>query len=100
MLIAHRLSTVRWADLIYVIEDGRVVESGDWRTLAPKLDGRFRNWLCSAKTTGLSGNAQIATNFKEETENKDHRSMMKYLWSAKLFRMRLAARVVKAFASR
>ena len=44
VLIAHRLSTVRWADLIYVIEEGRVVESGDWTTLAEKMDGRFRSW--------------------------------------------------------
>ncbi len=44
VLIAQRLSTIRWADLIYVIEDGRIVESGDWTTLAAKLDGRFRSW--------------------------------------------------------
>ena len=28
MLIAHRLSTVRSADLIYVVDRGRVVEAG------------------------------------------------------------------------
>jgi ATP-binding cassette subfamily C protein len=44
VLIAHRLSTVRRADLIYVVEDGGVVEWGDWRTLCAKLDGRFRTW--------------------------------------------------------
>jgi ATP-binding cassette subfamily C protein len=44
VLIAHRLSTLRWADLIYVVEDGRVVESGDWASLSARLDGRFRTW--------------------------------------------------------
>jgi ABC-type multidrug transport system fused ATPase/permease subunit len=44
VLIACRLSTTRWADLIYVIEDGKIMESGDWTTLAAKLDGRFRSW--------------------------------------------------------
>ena len=33
MLIAHRLSTVRGADRIYVIERGQVIESGDHDSL-------------------------------------------------------------------
>ena len=42
ILIAHRIATVKWADLIYVIEDGRVVESGDWDALSARPTGRFR----------------------------------------------------------
>lgn len=42
VLIAHRLATIRWADLIYVIEGGTVVESGDWSSLSALRDGRFR----------------------------------------------------------
>lgn len=41
VLIAHRLSVARWADMIYVIEEGRVAESGGWDRLWA-ADGPFR----------------------------------------------------------
>ncbi|WP_431902871.1 ABC transporter ATP-binding protein [Nonomuraea sp. bgisy101] len=40
IVIAHRLSTVRAADLILVVEDGRVVERGTHATLLAE-DGRY-----------------------------------------------------------
>jgi len=45
--ITHRLSTIRNADQIYVLENGRLIERGDWTTLVVK-DGRFRD-LCTAQ---------------------------------------------------
>lgn len=42
LMIAHRLSTIRKADYIYLIEDGKVVEEGDWDTLLNRENGRFK----------------------------------------------------------
>lgn len=40
MTIAHRLSTVKGADRIYTIDDGKIVESGEHETLL-KADGQY-----------------------------------------------------------
>ncbi|KAJ3077206.1 ATP-binding cassette permease mdl1 [Podochytrium sp. JEL0797] len=40
--IAHRLSTIQQADVVVVIEDGRVVEMGKYDELIGKEDGKFR----------------------------------------------------------
>jgi ATP-binding cassette, subfamily C, bacterial len=52
IMIAHRLSTIRSADTIYVLENGRVVESGRWEELSVRRDGRFRA-LWEAQTLGI-----------------------------------------------
>ena len=36
LLITHRLSAIRGAELIHVVADGRIVESGNWQDLAWK----------------------------------------------------------------
>ncbi len=48
LIIAHRLASVRRADMIYVMERGRVVEAGAWDDLVAQPDGRFRS-LCIAQ---------------------------------------------------
>ena len=40
LIIAHRLSTVRHADVIHVVDAGRIVESGDHETLV-RADGSY-----------------------------------------------------------
>jgi len=42
LVITHRLSSVRDADAIHVMEEGRIVESGDWASLLARPKGRFR----------------------------------------------------------
>ena len=45
VLITHRLATVKAADRIYVLDQGRLVESGSWSDLISLPGGRFAN-LC------------------------------------------------------
>jgi ATP-binding cassette subfamily C protein len=41
LVISHRFSTIRGADVIHVIEGGHLVESGTWDELISKENGRF-----------------------------------------------------------
>ncbi len=45
LIIAHRLSTVQKADCIYVMDKGRLVESGTHETLKNKKDGAYARLL-------------------------------------------------------
>ena len=43
IVIAHRLSTVRNADQIFVLDEGRLVEQGKHDQLMSIPDGKYRN---------------------------------------------------------
>jgi ATP-binding cassette, subfamily C, bacterial len=47
VVITHRLSTIRRADMIHVVDGGRLVQSGNWDSLV-RRPGRFRS-LCEAQ---------------------------------------------------
>jgi ATP-binding cassette subfamily C protein len=49
LVITHRLSTIRGADVIHVLEQGRLVESGGWEELVERGNGRFAA-LCRAQS--------------------------------------------------
>jgi ATP-binding cassette subfamily C protein len=51
LIITHRLATIRHADLIHVLDRGKVVASGDWNALVKGDDPRFRE-LCIAQGIG------------------------------------------------
>ncbi|MCS3940538.1 ABC-type multidrug transport system fused ATPase/permease subunit [Salinibacter ruber] len=45
VIIAHRLSTVKNADRVYVLDEGRVIESGTYEELRMQEDGEFREMV-------------------------------------------------------
>jgi ATP-binding cassette, subfamily C, bacterial len=47
VLIAHRLSTVRMADRIVVLESGQVVETGTWGELSNRKGGAFHRLIAA-----------------------------------------------------
>jgi len=57
VVITHRLSTVRAADAIHVLDRGRLTESGSWTELMSRSDGRFRQ-LSQIQTLSDQGEAR------------------------------------------
>ncbi len=45
IVIAHRLSTIRNADQVLVMNDGEIIQAGDYHELAQEKDGVFGNLL-------------------------------------------------------
>ncbi len=45
VIIAHRLSTVKNADRVYVLDEGRVIEEGSYHELEARENGKFREMV-------------------------------------------------------
>lgn len=60
IIIAHRLSTLRSADKIFVLDQGQVVESGNWQTLTAR-GGLFQKlWDMQTEIPPLTGDVRQA----------------------------------------
>lgn len=58
LVITHRLSTVRRADVIHVLDQGSLVESGTWDELFAREGGRFRAlWTAQDIQSGFPAEA-------------------------------------------
>lgn len=55
LLVAHRVSTVREADLIYVMHEGRIVEQGDHHTLLVARGRYAQLWRSQTEESSPSG---------------------------------------------
>jgi ATP-binding cassette subfamily B protein len=62
LVIAHRLSTVRTADRIYVLSEGRIVESGTHAELLARDEGVYKT-LCRTQLESADG---VPVNGQEE----------------------------------
>ena len=62
VIITHRLSTIRNADVIHVVDHGELVESGSWDELTGRRTSRFAN-LCQAQ--GIELQADSGTQLNE-----------------------------------
>ena len=58
IVVAHRLSTIRNADMIYVIDQGRVAEKGKHATLMKKQSGTYAKLHDIASETIVKGAAE------------------------------------------
>ena len=45
MIVAHRLSTIRNADIIFVVQDGKVIEAGNHTELIGNADGAYSSLI-------------------------------------------------------
>lgn len=71
LIITHRLSAIRYADVIHVVDEGRLVESGSWSELLNRNQGRF---YALFKAQSVDGKIEEATS-NHDVENLAGRSL-------------------------
>lgn len=66
-LITHRLSTVRQADRVAVLRDGRIVESGSHDELMALEDGAYRRFVSVENPTGATPSSETDAGSRPST---------------------------------
>jgi len=61
MIVAHRLSTIRSADIIFVLEKGKVVEKGCHEDLLEIQNGCYANLINRQMNVSLENNSSSAS---------------------------------------
>ena len=64
VIITHRLSTIRGADVIHVLDHGLLVDSGTWDELIDRSDSRLRDL---GRSQGLTGTFPIPAGIRERS---------------------------------
>jgi len=59
LVIAHHLSTIRSADQILVLQDGRIVQSGQHETLLSDAGGYYHKLWNARGSKGVSANEEL-----------------------------------------
>ncbi|RWR74321.1 ABC transporter [Cinnamomum micranthum f. kanehirae] len=75
IIIAHHLSTLRKADLIVVIQSGKVVESGSHDELAQRDNGAYSTML-QLQQSATKTDASNSPNAQTEEETINHKNKM------------------------
>ncbi len=71
LVIAHRLATVREADLIYVLDGGEVVESGTWAELMSRGSGTLRELAVAQGLGAAATSPSMASAASSRASNPD-----------------------------
>ncbi|UJR13035.1 hypothetical protein I4U23_000062 [Adineta vaga] len=74
IVITHRLTTVKNAHHIYVLDKGNVVEEGTHETLMAKEGGKYQNMVKAQETERWNDNA-YETMTKQEIEDEDEKEI-------------------------
>ncbi|CAF3676748.1 unnamed protein product, partial [Rotaria sordida] len=73
IVIAHRLNTIRNADYIYVLDNGRVIEEGTHETLMTNEGGKYRTMVKSQQMKSINDDKDDTMKMKKVTEVDEKR---------------------------